>query len=182
VSDGGQLSRPGGEVDRPGRGASEQDVRVEQWQVEQWQFQSPLLPPSVLAQYEELIPDFAERYMRSWEVQGEHRRRLESTVVATNSRTQTRGQTFAFVLGALTLLVAGALGVSDHEGAAIAVVGIDFAGLGGAFLVTKRRQDRELADKAAAVPEEPPSPRPSLTPPKNRPTKNAQRSKRKKRR
>lgn len=121
--------------------------------IEQWQFQSPILPPAILKQYEEIIPDFAERYFAAWERQGAHRQRLESTVVAAQTRTQLRAQPYTFALGALALLVAGALGLAGEGGAAVAVVALDFTGLGGVFVYGRISNVREARRKEEAVPD-----------------------------
>lgn len=139
--------------------------------MEQWQFQSPLPPPAVLREYEQIIPGFAERYMAGWESQTAHRQRLESTVVATQAETQRRAQPLAFALGLAVVVVAGLAVLTDHEAAAIAIVSIDFVGLGGVFVFGKSRNDRELRRKAEAVPDpSPPSARANRTLPKNQPT------------
>lgn len=121
--------------------------------VQQWSFESPLPPPSVLAEYEALIPGFAERFLAQWEQQTQHRQRLEALVVGTEARTQERGQHYTLALGVVALVVAGVLGVTGHDGAAVAVMGIDFATLGGVFFLARRHDEQERRRKSAAVPE-----------------------------
>lgn len=162
------------------------ELQMEVQLVEQWQFQSPILPPAILKQYAEIIPDFAERYFASWERQTTHRQKLEATVIAAQTRTQLRAQPYTFALGALALVVAAILGITDHETAAVAVVGLDFFGLGGVFVYGRMSNVREARRKEAAVPD-PSPPRPSQKavtkggpskPQANRPRKSKKRKRR----
>lgn len=96
----------------------------------------PLPPPQLLRQYNEVLPEGAERVVRVAEAQFRHRRSMES-----------RAQIFTFVL-ALIVLVGGialiALGNSP-EGLLPLVAAI--AGLGGLFLyreVEARRGEKNL--------------------------------------
>lgn len=151
-----------------------QELQLEVQLVEQWQFQSPILPPAILKQYADLIPDFPERYFANWERQTTHRQHLETTVVTAQSKSQLRAQPYAFALGALVLLVALVLGLTGHDGAAVAVVGLDFLGLGGVFVYGRHSNVQEARRKAAAVPD-PVDPRsgslpPGKSSPKGRPT------------
>lgn len=146
-----------------------------QWQVElveQWQFQSPFLPPAILQQYEQLIPGFSKEYFEAWQRQTLHRQTLEAKVIETQTTTQRRAQPYTFGLGAIALVVAGVLGVSGHEGAAVAVVGFDFLGLGGVFVFGRVSNVREARRKERAVPDpSPPAPAPpAKSLPKGRPT------------
>lgn len=139
-------------------------------QFEEWQFQSPLMPPMVMRQYAELIPNFPERFMAAWETQTQHRQTLERTVVATQSTTQVRGQRYTLMLGIVALVVAGVLGITDHEWAAVAVVSMDFLGLGSVFVFSRIRDARDLQMKAQQVPETSAMPSDRAQLPKGRPT------------
>lgn len=159
-----------------------EELQLQVGLVEQWQFQSPILPPVILQQYAEIIPDFPERYFASWERQTVHRQRLETTVVTAQSKSQLRAQPYTFALGALALLVAGALGLSDHEAAAVAVVGIDFFGLGGVFVYGRISNVREARRKETAVPDPVPRQPPAAQSLPKASVTNAQPNRKKKRR
>lgn len=165
-----------------------QELQLEVQLVEQWQFQSPILPPAILKQYADLIPDFPERYFANWERQTVHRQGLEAKVVAAQTTSQLRAQPYTFALGALALVVAAILGITDHEAAAVAVVGLDFFGLGGVFVFGRISNVREMRRKAAAVPDPTPPQQasPNRTLPKGqvtqpRPQPNSGKKKRKRR-
>lgn len=162
-----------------------QELQLEIQILEQWSFQSPILPPAILKQYAELIPNFAERYYSNWENQTAHRQALETKVVETQSKTQLRAQHYAFMLGALVLVVALVLGLNDQEVAAVAVVSLDFIGLGGMFIFGKVSNLKEARRKSEVVPD-PSAPRPAKPRaelPKARPTQpNPNRSKKRRKR
>jgi hypothetical protein len=75
------------------------------------------------------------------------------------------------------------LGLAHQGAAAIAVVGIDFVGLGGVFVYARRSNVEEARRKQEAVPDpsEPP-PRASQSLPKGRQTPSQPRSNKKRRR
>lgn len=157
-----------------------------QVQIEQWQFQTPLLPPAVLRQYQELIPDFSDRYMKGWESQTAHRQALERTVVETQAKTQLNGQKFALALGVLVVIGAVIVALAGEGPVAIAMIGIDFISLGGAFVYARHRNSRDLEAKAQQVPAQPtarPTPAPANRQlPKGQPTQQRPRNRNKKKR
>jgi uncharacterized membrane protein len=104
----------------------------------------PLPSPEILREYDLLVPGAAERFIARFEKQSDHRMALERAVIDGENRRSNRGQWIAGGLGLVALLVAGTLGITGHETAAVAVVGIDFASLAGAFIygTISRRQER----------------------------------------
>ncbi len=85
------------------------------------QFRGPLPPPEMLAQYNEALPDGADRIVTMAEKQADHRRRVES-----------RGQIFGFsiamtaILGGIGLIADGrsAEGLVPLVGALVGLVGV----------------------------------------------------------
>jgi uncharacterized membrane protein len=61
-------------------------------------YSGPIPPPNVLAQYNDIIPDGANRIMKMAERQGEHRERLEWEVIRSNVSAQKMGAIFAFII------------------------------------------------------------------------------------
>lgn len=125
-------------------------------------FQGPLPPPGHLAAYDQIVPGAAERILRMAEDQAEHRRGLESIVVHSNVKQETRGQWFGFVI-AMTAILGGIYLMDSGKslwGAATAIAAI--VGLVGLFVWSKRQQKRELREKAnpLAVRKVSPSPPP----------------------
>ena len=69
--------------------------------VQQEQFSGPLPHPSILKQYNDIVPDAAERILKKFEAQSEHRQFLEKTVV----RADIKKSYIGMILGALIALV-----------------------------------------------------------------------------
>ena len=69
-------------------------------------FSGPLPPPSLLAKYNEAVPNGAERVMAIAERQSTHREHLEKCVVEGNVQAQKLGSVFGFIV-AMTAVVGG---------------------------------------------------------------------------
>lgn len=65
----------------------------------------PLPPPSVLEQFNDIVPNCAERIVANWEAESTHRRSLERRELTILGWSELAGKVFAllFVLGALAL-------------------------------------------------------------------------------
>ena len=101
-------------------------------------FSGPLPHPQVLAQYNEAVPDGAERVFRMTEKQAQHRQGLE-----------VRAQVFAFVLGLISLLGGIALIALGNSVEGLVALVAAIAGLGGAFVVRSvliQREERALKE------------------------------------
>lgn len=125
-------------------------ARQESVSVEQSVWTSPIPPAHVLREYQELIPDAPERFLRLAEAQSAHRRAMEAKVVTSNLWRDHLGQLFAFLLGAGT--IAGGLWLI-HEGKSLEGLGalvVAVGGLAGVFIAARRQQRRELEAKRAA--------------------------------
>ena len=114
-------------------------------------FSGPLPPPHLLAEYNEIIPNGAERILAMAERQRSHREGLEADVVRGNVAAQTRGSYFAFILG-LVALVGGMLliYVGKSVSGLVAIISA-VTGLGGVFVYNKIEQKRERIEKANAL-------------------------------
>ena len=101
----------------------------------------------MLAQFNEVIPNGADRIVTMAESQQRHRQELEAAVVKGNVRAQTQGQWFAFLLGVLT--IAGGIGLIafDKDTAGLTAIITAFVGLAGIFVYAKIEQGRERARK-----------------------------------
>lgn len=116
---------------QPGAEAVVQAVRVE--------FSGPLPHPQLLGQYNEAVPNGADRIVKLTENQARHRQSIES-----------RAQIFTFVLALVTLMggiVLIALG-NSAEGLVPLVAAI--GGLGGLFVyreIQSRKEERALLDE-----------------------------------
>ncbi len=114
-------------------------------------FSGPLPPPTLLSDYDKIIPNGAERILAMVERQSAHREELEANVVRGNVAAQTRGSYFAFILG-LVALVGGMLliYVGKSVSGLVAIISA-MTGLGGVFIFNKIEQKRERVEKANAL-------------------------------
>ena len=115
------------------------------------EFHGPLPPPGTLAQYNEIIPNGAERIMVMAEEQSKHRRELEKIALKTDSRNSFLGVLSAFILG-LATIIAGAIVILrgySWPGALLGSAGL--VGLVSVFIygTKQRRQERESKAKAS---------------------------------
>lgn len=107
----------------------------------------PLPAPETLSQYNDIIPNGAERIMMMAESQSEHRKSLEKTVIASQTKQSERGQLIAGIL-ALILIGAGIAAFSTgHDGVAGTIFGVTVIGLVTVFVIGKSDQQKDLAAK-----------------------------------
>jgi uncharacterized membrane protein len=110
-------------------------------------FSGPLPHPALLAKYNEVIPDGAERIMAMAERQSVHRESLESQVVAGNVASQARGSHYAFIICLVTIVGGFVLiGTGKSIIGVSAVIG-SLATLASVFLIARRGQKQERVEK-----------------------------------
>lgn len=116
-------------------------VRVSRTVVAEWQ--GPLPPPSLLADYDELVKDGAERVFRQFELEAEHRRSMEMSAHIEDRQERIWAQVIAgaFVFCALGVAVyalfVGAFAVAGIIG------GATIASVVGAFLLRRGQRPPE---------------------------------------
>lgn len=116
-------------------------------------FSGPLPPPGLLAQYNDVIPNGAERLMVMAEKQSAHRESLEAKVVAGNVASQARGSHYAFIICLVTIIGGFVLiGMGKSIYGISAVIG-SLATLAAVFVVAKRDQRKERVEKSTALAE-----------------------------
>ena len=124
----------------------------------QAEYRGPLPHPDMLERYEQVHPGTAERIIQRFEKEAEHRQSIEREVVAAQiSRDKAevgeirRGQVFAFIIGAVGLLVGGAVSLfSETDAGAYAGAGIGGATLVGlvtAFIVGRKAKPPEQTEQ-----------------------------------
>lgn len=114
----------------------------------------PLPPPSMLRGYEEVLPGAADRIFTLMEQQSIHRHDLETKMLDSDVRSRDRGQVFAFVL-CFIVIVGGFVAIlAGQELTGMAAILTAVAGVAATFLVTRRRQQRQLEEKREVVPED----------------------------
>lgn len=111
-------------------------------------FSGPIPPPNILSEYSQIIPNGAERIMAMAEAQSEHRRKLETKALKTDSRNSLLGVIFAFILG-ITALFTGALIVYIGKSVSGTIFGsTGMVTLVSAFIYGTRERRKERESKA----------------------------------
>ena len=90
-------------------------------QIQTVAYQGPIPPPQMLADYNNMVPGLADRIVRKWEEQQDHRQKLERAIVEQDEGRMDRSQKYALV-GALAGL--GVAAVLDLAGASPWIAGI----------------------------------------------------------
>jgi len=91
-------------------------------------FQGPIPPPQLLAQYNDVIPDAAERILRMAENQSEHRMGLEKAVIHSDIKRSFWGLAAGFTVAMSGMASSFALILNNHS--------LEGSILGGGVLVT----------------------------------------------
>jgi uncharacterized membrane protein len=111
----------------------------------------PLPPPAVLAKYNDVIPDGADRIMAMAERQSAHREELEAKIVAANIASQARGSLFAFILCLIGLLGGFTLIMTGKSVTGLISIVSSLTALASVFVFARREQRRERVEKAEAL-------------------------------
>lgn len=114
-------------------------------------FSGPVPPPSLLARYNEVVPDGAERILAMAERQSKHREILESQVVTGNLDSQRWGSRYAFIL-ALVAIVGGIFLIySGKDASGLATIITALGGLLSIFFYSQHKQSKERVEKSTAL-------------------------------
>lgn len=111
-------------------------------------FSGPLPPPSLLNEYDQIIPNGAERIFAMAENQSKHRQELETTVVKSNSRDSLLGIISAFLISIITVLVGGYCIINGQPVAGTLIGGLGLASIVGTFVHGTRSEQRERIEKS----------------------------------
>jgi uncharacterized membrane protein len=114
-------------------------------------FSGPLPHPALLAKYNEVIPNGAERIMAMAERQSAHREKLETLVVTGNVKAQSQGTKFAFIICVIALIAGFYLVLEGRNVAGFASIVGAMGGVLGTFIYSKNEQRKERTDKADAL-------------------------------
>ena len=114
-------------------------------------FSGPLPPPSLLAQYNEIIPNGAERMLAMAEKQASHRENLETQVIKNNLARQREGSWFAFILVLVALVGGMFLIYAGKNVYGLAAIITALVSLAGVFFFSKYEQRKERHEKATAL-------------------------------
>jgi uncharacterized membrane protein len=126
--------------------------------VVQSQFRGPLPPPSMLAEYDQVVPGLALQLAKSLDEESKHRRAIELRDVAISENlvtgdlaNQRLGMHYGFAIFLTGMIVTGILGVTGHEIAAAIIGGLGIASVATAFITraTKAMKTNDEADSRA---------------------------------
>ncbi len=116
-------------------------------------FSGPIPPPNLLARYNDVVPNGAERILAMAERQSKHRESLEDQVVAGNVKSQSRGSLYAFIIALVTIL-GGIFLIHDGKSASgLAMAISSLTGLVSALVYSKNKQGKERVEKSTALAE-----------------------------
>jgi uncharacterized membrane protein len=114
-------------------------------------FSGPIPPPELLALYNNVVENGAERILAMAERQSAHRETIEAKVVAGNISAQRMGSAYAFILS----LVAMAGGIWLIQGGksvtGLSAILADLATLAGVFIYSRNKQAKERTEKATTL-------------------------------
>lgn len=110
-------------------------------------FSSPIPPPEILREYNDLIPNGAERIMVMAEDQNRHRIRLESVVVQGDTKRSYTGLWLGFVISLAVLLLALYAIREGYPTLAGVIVAIDLVALASVFVYGSISRRNERADR-----------------------------------
>lgn len=118
-------------------------------------FSGPLPPPHILVQYNEAVPNGAERIIAMAEKQANHRMTLESRVVDADIKRSNGGLVAGFIVALAGLAASFFMIDGGHEVAGVIVGTTDIVGLVGVFIygtVSRRRERKERTQMMAGEP------------------------------
>lgn len=110
-------------------------------------YSGPIPHPDLLREFDQIIPNGADRIMKQAELQSAHRQSLEKELVHSKSRDSLLGIivggliTFILIIGALVLLYNG----KNIEG--LAVIVMSLSTLAGVFVYGKKKDLADLSEK-----------------------------------
>jgi uncharacterized membrane protein len=110
----------------------------------------PLPSPDTLSEYNDVIPNAAERIFTEFEEQGKHRRKLESKVISANIIQSYIGQGLAFIIAISFLCAALWCFSKGYEFAGSAIGVVDLGALVAVFIKGKYYQKENLSSKSPA--------------------------------
>ncbi len=105
----------------------------------------PLPSPEILANYNQILPEAAERIFLMAEQQAKHRQSVERSLIEGNISSEKRGQWFAFLLVFICILVGGFLIYSGKDGIGFATIISAIMGSVGIFVYGKYAQRKGLS-------------------------------------
>jgi len=107
-------------------------------------FQGPIPPPELLREYNEIVPNGAERIVKMAETQSAHRIHLESTVILGDDRRANWGLFTGFTIGVLIIVLSFVLVLKGHDTSGTILGSIDLVSLVGVFVYGRSKRVQEI--------------------------------------
>jgi uncharacterized membrane protein len=128
----------------PARQSPGQLGQTASWRVQQEHYQGVLPPPTILAQYRELLPDAPQRLFAMVEQQAVHRHYLERTALEADIKRSNMGLWSGFTIAIVGLLAAVGLAMTGHSIVGGLIGTVDLVSLAGIFVYGSllRRNER----------------------------------------
>jgi len=130
---------------------SEASHKLVQSRIETEIFSGPIPPPNLLAKYNDIIPNGADRILAMAERQSAHRESLESKVVNGNLSNQKTGTIFGFILCLVVILGGVYIMAIGRNGWGFAAILSALASLATVFAVSRSQQRKERVEKSEAL-------------------------------
>jgi uncharacterized membrane protein len=150
-------------------------------QISHESYTSPIPPPSVLAQYDEILPGCADRILKMAESQERHRHNMESSVVRSNIMNERLGLFAALTLALILTLGSIGLIAINRPVEGLSIVLGETIVLVGSFYYAQHRLRQERKERLKELSDQPNKDLPSLSPPSHA-TSSGKQSKRSRRR
>jgi uncharacterized membrane protein len=128
-------------VQNPGRQHRSTTIQAN---VEAVSFQGPIPPPELLREYNEIVPNGADRIVRMAEAQSAHRIQLESTVINGDDKRANWGLFTGYTIGILIIVLSFILIMKGHDVSGTVLGSIDLVGLVSLFVLGRRSRGQEL--------------------------------------
>lgn len=120
-------------------------ARRASFQAQAVSFQGPIPPPELLREYNEIIPDGADRIVKMAEAQSSHRIELERIVIKGDDRRANWGLVTGYSIGVLIIVLSFILILYGHGMEGTVLGTIDLVSLVGVFVYGRRSRVQELA-------------------------------------
>jgi len=110
----------------------------------------PLPPPEVLIQYNQAVPDAAERIITMAENQSRHRQELESKVIESDIKNSRLGLHYGLIIGLTAVIVGSICILYGYEVGGTIIGGTGLTGLVGVFIYGSRSKQKEREQRFKA--------------------------------
>jgi len=120
------------------------------------QYQGPIPPPELLREFDDVVPNGAERIFRQFELQSEHRRDLEKNVITQDQRRSNWGLASGTLVAVSAIVVCGIAAYKGQVTASLIGVFGTIATLASVFVYGTRERKKERIERAKAQTPVPP--------------------------